>query len=514
MRDARRSWAIAAVAGAALGGSVVLGPVPALGFFAATLLMHALHGVRTFRRALAVGWIAGAVCNATALYWIVGLLEAFAHFPLVAAVPVATLLFVAQGLVLGIATSLAWAASERGAPRWLALPAAIVATFTLAPFLFPWRPASSGIGILPWAQVAELGGTPLLDALMVLTGSAAYEAMRRNHRGLAGLVLALIVGPIAFGLVRLGAVEASRDAADTLRVGVVQPNIGIFDKHDPRFHPMHLHLLQDMSVRLEREGAELIVWPESAYPFPFPRGVSTDLRGRLAIRRGDMHTPLLVGAITRASRCDRWNSAIAVDREGRIAGVSDKVELLAFGETVPLWEVLPPLQSMFPCPGIRAGTHPEVIALDGVRLGVLNCYEDVLAEHGRTLALRDPELLINVTNDAWFGDTREPHLHQLVARYRAIETRRDLVRVVNTGVSAHIASTGATLWETETWVQTGVIADAKRLGGETVWIRLGDTTSPLSYAYLLAWLVVGLGARVRELKSRRARRASATSAPP
>lgn len=500
------TWGTAALGGVVLGGSVVFGPVPAFGFFAGALLIHALVDATTFRRALLVGWLAGAICNAIALYWIVGLLQAFAHFPLVAAIPVATLLFIAQGLVLGIATAIAWSAARCGAALWLALPAAIVATFTLAPFLFPWRLASSSIGILTWAQVAELGGTPLLDALMVLTGTAAYEAMRRRRKLVAALAAGLVVVPIVFGLVRLGSVTRSRDAAPTIRVGVVQPNIGIFDKHDPRFHPMHLQLLQDMSVALERRGAELIVWPESAYPFPFPRGVQRDLRGRLAIRRADMHTSLLVGAITRASRCDRWNSAIALDRDGRITGVSDKVELLAFGETVPLWDVLPPLQSMFPCPGIRAAAHPEVVALDGTRLGVLNCYEDVLAEHGRTLALREPELLVNVTNDAWFGQTREPHLHQLVARYRAIETRRDLVRVVNTGVSAHIASTGATLYETETWVQTSFVADAKRLSGDTLWVRIGDTTTPAAYAFLLAWLLVGLRRRKRDERDERDKR--------
>lgn len=517
LRESQSPWrrrAFAALAGALLGGSVVLGAIPAFGFFAGALLMHALRDVGTFRRALSVGWLAGAICNAIALYWIVGLLQAFAHFPLIAAIPVAALLFIAQGLVLGIATAIAWSAARCGAALWLALPAAVAMTFTLAPFLFPWRLSSSSIGILAWAQVAELGGTPLLDALMMLTGTAAYEAMRRRRRAFGVLAAVLVLAPIAYGLVRLDAVTAARDAAATIRVGVVQPNIGIFDKHDARYHPMHLHLLQDMSVALERQGAELIVWPESAYPFPFPRGVVRDLRGRLAIRRHDMHTSLLVGAITRASRCDRWNSAIALGRDGRITGVSDKVELLAFGETVPLWDVLPPLQSMFPCPGIRAAARPEVVTLDGARLGVLNCYEDVLAEHGRTLALQEPELLVNVTNDAWFGRTREPHLHQLVARYRAIETRRDLVRAVNTGVSAHIASTGATLIETETWEQTSFVADAKRLSGDTPWIRVGDTTTPLAYAFLASWCVVGLLRRRRSIRARGATREAATSERP
>ena len=82
------------------------------------------------------------------------------------------------------------------------------------------------------------------------------------------------------------------------------------------------------------------------------------------------------------------------------------------------------------------------------------------------------------------------------------------LQLVNTGVSSHIASTGATLWETETWTRAAFVADAKRLTGDTVWIRIGDVTTPFAYAYLLAWLVVGL------LNRRRARRAAAASARP
>ncbi len=178
-----------------------------------------------------------------------------------------------------------------------------------------------------------------------------------------------------------------------------------------------------------------------------------------------------------------------MNRQGEFTGRSDKVELLAFGETVPLWEVLPPLQAMFPCPGMRAGARPEVLSLAGTTLGVLNCYEDVLAEHARSLAQLQPELLVNLTNDAWFGETQEPHLHQLVARWRTIETRRELVRVVNTGVSSHIDAAGRTVFETPTFVRTAFIADAARLSGTTPWSFLGDLTTP-TFALLLlmfAW---------------------------
>jgi apolipoprotein N-acyltransferase len=241
-----------------------------------------------------------------------------------------------------------------------------------------------------------------------------------------------------------------------------------------------------------------VIWPESAHPYPYPREARRDLPGRGGVLREGVRGPVLFGTITRGTdRCDRWNSAIALDADGRITGVSDKVELLAFGETVPLWDVLPPLREYFPCPGIRPGARPETVSIAGASIGVLNCYEDVLAQHARTVALSWPDFLVNVTNDAWFGDTREPHLHQLVARHRAIETRRELVRAVNTGVSSHVSATGETVIETDTFVRTSFVTRVPKLGGTTAWTVLGDVITPS----LIALFVVGAFARRRRSPS-------------
>lgn len=484
-----RNLLLAALAGGALAGSVIARPLPGLAFAFPLWMLSLLEAeAPTWRRALALGWAAGTGCNLVAFYWIPGLLRAFAGFPLVAALPVAFLLALAQGLVMGVGTALAEMAHRAGAPRWLGFPAALTLTFSLAPALFPWRPASGAVGWLHWAQPAELGGPPLLDLLCLGVGAGAWAAFRHRERAPALFAAACLLLPPLYGAIRLPEVRDDRAEAPSLRVGVVQPNIGIHDKHDPRQHPAHLRLLRRMTADLEELGADLVVWPESAYPYPFPRGLPHDLVGARGLRREGVRGPLLVGAVTRGrSRCDRWNSVIALERSGRVAGVSDKVELLAFGETVPLWEWLPPLQDMFPCPGLKAGDRPRALELAGARIGVLNCYEDVLAEHARTVALEDPHFLVNVTNDAWFGETREPHLHQLIARQRTIETRRDLVRAVNTGVSAHVAATGATLRETDTWERTSFMADVRLVRGETPWVRLGDTTTPTLYGALLAF---------------------------
>jgi len=169
---------------------------------------------------------------------------------------------------------------------------------------------------------------------------------------------------------------------------------------------------------------------------------------------------------------ERFNSAIALTADGRITGLADKVNPLAFGEYTPFWELIPWLQ-VFPR-GITPGRGAQLLRVGEARIGVLNCYEDLLAEHVRTQAQAEPDFWVNVTNNAWFGNTSAPHLHHMNARLRAIETRRDLVRSVNTGVSGHTAATGEDLHRTDAFVQASFIADVRLLSGATPYVRLGD----------------------------------------
>ncbi|MDH5490366.1 MAG: apolipoprotein N-acyltransferase [Myxococcales bacterium] len=453
------------------------------------------------RRALLLGLLAGALCNLIYLTWVVGLLQDFARFPLIAAIPTTLVLAIAQAFPFVLATFLYATLGQLGYRSPWILPAAISLGFSLAPALFPWRASSPLMLWLPWVQLAELGGSPLLDLLAAMAGMGLVLAATRRDRGPRLRALAIGLGclllPALYGHLRLPSIEAARRDAPSLRVGVVQPNVGIFDKHDPALFHAHLERLRELSLELEAQGAELILWPESAYPFPLHRRLRHDPPGARSIRRDGPRGPILFGAVTQEGTCRRYNSIVGMDAEGRFVGISDKVRLMPFGEFVPLWHWLPPLQQMFRCPGIVPGEAPRAIDVAGVRAGVLNCYEDVLPAFAAQVALEDPELLVNLTNDAWFGDSVEPHLHQLVSRGRSIETRRDLLRAVNTGVSAHISATGAELHRTQTFEQTSFLVRIPRLRGMTPWVRFGDLVTPALGGVLIGLFLAGLRLRRR-----------------
>ncbi|HEY2743648.1 MAG TPA: apolipoprotein N-acyltransferase, partial [Polyangia bacterium] len=198
------------------------------------------------------------------------------------------------------------------------------------------------------------------------------------------------------------------------------------------------------------KGAELIVWPESSYPFFFARDQSHDwppFDGRRA-QRG-FSTPLLFGSLTADSRSPYpYNSALLLDHDGDVRGIFDKNILMVFGEYVPYYDQIKDyIKRWIPeVSNWARGTDVSVFSLQTkeglVRLGPMICYEDIFPSFARRLVKRDPNVLINITNDAWFGRTSEPYEHLALAVYRSVESRLDLVRAVNTGVSAYVDATG------------------------------------------------------------------------
>ncbi|HEY3357411.1 MAG TPA: apolipoprotein N-acyltransferase, partial [Polyangia bacterium] len=262
-----------------------------------------------------------------------------------------------------------------------------------------------------------------------------------RRAAVAAGVVALALG---YGQIRIRQVEARRAAAPMVKVGLVQANVGIVEKGRLVLAPKHLEIHQRLSSELTQKGAELIVWPESSYPYFFLRDQKQDWTDDKAVLR-HFRAPILFGSIT-GSRRERfpYNTALMMDETGTITGSFDKVFLLIFGEYVPFYaEIEKYITQFVPEAGNFArGKDPTVFPFKQYKLGPMICYEDIIPEFGRRLAQLRPNLLVNVTNDAWFGATSEPYEHMALSVYRTVEHRLDMVRAVNTGVSAYIDATG------------------------------------------------------------------------
>jgi apolipoprotein N-acyltransferase len=413
-----------------------------LAWFSLVPLLLAMRGA-TPRRAAWLGFSAGVVCNAGGFYWVVGLLDRFGHLPLPLGVFAWLLLSSYQALVF-----LLWGfivARLAHLPAALVAPLAMVALELCVPFMFPWYMAVTQAWHPPIIQIAEVTGPLGVTFLLAMSSGAVFDAIGgKSWRSpaVAGLVVAAAV---LLGYLRMHQIDARRAAGAKLRVGVVQANVGINEKGDPRFAAEQLRLHQGLTRDLERRGAELVVWPESAYPYSFRRPVELDRpeRDPRHVLR-DIHVPLLFGAITRG-RDGAYNSALLMRPDGRVAGLYDKNFLLLFGEYVPFYDELHVERWLPAASNFRRGTTVTTLPLGEHRLGPLVCYEDILPSFGRRLARLSPNLLVNMTNDAWFGRTSEPYQHLALSVFRAVETRLDLVRAVNTGVSAFVTASGRVL---------------------------------------------------------------------
>ena len=242
--------------------------------------MHVALAVSTPKRAFRWGWLTGFVANAVGFYWMDGLLERFGHMSAVEALPIVGLLVGYQGLAFAFFSWGVRRARDRTKlPLALLAPLVMVTIELVMPQIFPYYLGISQAFVPAVIQIADLTGPLGVTALMAAFNGAALDAWiargqgrgwRVAGRGLA-IAGALVVADLGYGALRLHQVDAQRTAAAKVRTGIVQANVGIIEKWDPREFARLLALHQRESAELARAGAELMVWPESSYPYTLPR---------------------------------------------------------------------------------------------------------------------------------------------------------------------------------------------------------------------------------------------------
>ncbi len=472
----------------ALGLAVVSGLLMWLGFAGVELhlaamismapLMVAIRGRRGWN-AFRTGWLMGFVGTAGGFWWITGMLKTFSGFPMALCVVFASLLWASTGFAFGVLAWIVSRADERNVPRLVSVPLAFAAVELVIPALFPWYLAASLHDVPVMIQTADLGGPMLISAAMVLGHTALSEAWVRvgplssRLRPLAW-PLAFWAFAIPYGYWRVSQVDAEARTARPLRVGVVQQNLGLMQKRTDPLLALHRHL--DASRQLEREGVDLIVWSESAIAYRIPDEI-TNIRDYIDV--WDLHTPVLFGALS--VRGDEahprlYNTAFMTDATGALRGFYDKVYLLAFGEYIPLGETFPQLYEMSRNSGhFTRGSRMVSLPVPGGTVAPLICYEDILPGYVREFQrTASPDMLAVILNDAWFGDTAEPWIHNALSKFRAIEHRRDLVRAANSGVSSVIDAAGRTVAHSGTFTRENVRATMHLRKGATPYRYVGD----------------------------------------
>ena len=418
------------------------------------------------------------------------------------------LLCVYQG---GLFALLLWAV-RRGedrlglAPLWT-LTVAYPAVEFFYPLLFPYSIGASQYRFSAITQIVEVTGLLGLTALIGLVNGAVYELVdaslgrRRPAAWRLAVPAALFVLALAYGLVRIPRSTASpppqpgsrlrwcrRTWGPGTRVPTPSSSSGSTRTCPGRRSP-------PIRTSISSSGPRRPTIAGFPGPGEHARGgytgarSSDDLGARTYRRRPD-------------GGADTFNTALLTSASGDVLGSYDKIELLLFGERIPLANTFPEIRRWFP----RSSTFTSGESLEPLRLGALTflptiCYEDILPALVRRLwrSGGPTSVLINLTNDSWFGDSHEPMIHLALASFRAIETRRALIRSTNTGISALVDPVGRITARSGQWRREVVVGDVPVIerGDSTVYMRVGDIVGWLACGGVLLGVVAARRARDR-----------------
>lgn len=469
-----------------------------LAFVAWVPLLVAMHRQPT-RLAALLGGTAGLTMNVAGFFWLQKMLETFSGFPVPVCFLFVLIVCAYQGGRIGLLGWLYGRGSARGWPAALVFVGAFVASELAYPVLFVWYYAATVHNAPVLGQLADVGGPILVGVILVAANLLVAEPLlarleRRNvDIGTLASGAVAVAFTLCYGTLRISAVDAAAQAAPAATVGVVQANMGLMEKRTAFDEGLRQHLR--LSEELRERGADFLVWSETSAMRPVRDDTYAPELGAVARRIG---LPAIFGAVIVKLVPDArdyvlYNSAVASDAQGAVASRYDKEVLLAFGEYLPFGETFPILYKWSRNSGhFSAGTSLEPLQVDvgGAKHPVtaLICYEDILPEFTNDAVRHaEPELIVNLTNDAWFGGA-EPWEHLALSQMRAIEHRRYFVRGTNSGVSAVVDPVGRLVGHTGTFRQDTLLAPIHWMRAHTVYEKVGD------FPWLLVSAAMAFGA--------------------
>ena len=427
------------------------------------------------RTAVRLGYCWGLVAFGGVLWW----LTAFG--PVVWAVAVA-LVAVFPGVATGLA---AWAQRERGgafALFWMPLVWVVVEfARSQGPLGFPWALAGeSQHRALVVAQIASVTGVWGVSFVVVL-GNALLANLLGRRAAVSALAAAavLIAGTIGWGWSALQAPTAPAGAPGAVTAAVVQPDAPPRGPTTPSDMRAQLAVLETLTNEATSRGAQLVVWPETAFP--------TDIAGDAAAlaRIGSWIRRRPVALIASSLEGGVTDSAFAFSPAGILVGRYDKMHLVPFAEF-----------------GERAGRAPGVLPTPSGPVGIAICFESVFPEIARNTVLGGAKVLAVLTNDAWFSGPAAADQHAAAAAFRAIEEGRYLLRAANSGISEVIDPRGRVLARLPLGARGVLVSRIAATAGLTPYARYGD---------LVPWAAIAVGT---VLLARRARVGGVPAADP
>lgn len=501
---------------------------------------EALRRASNFKKALLQGLWLGFFMTIGAFFWVSSVLSQYAGLPQIVGL-LGLLLF---GLV-GQPQFLLFAPFQRLMQKKLL--SEVESPLLLCGLVFVMGLAYSGVDwLLPklfvdtlghafyeWPrlrQVADLGGPALLTLPVYLVNYTVFDLLARLRTRaepstwpalrlslpLVGMCAVLCASAVMYGAIRIAQLKPIMAAPErTLQVGVIQANIGDFDKvaaeqgvrGAARKVLDTFYEMSEEALRLEPKP-QVLIWPETSYPSTFRTpGNSEEFARDQQLQSFVNHTgvPLLFGGYDHEGRQD-FNALFYLNPKRSDTVLTSSVEaelqtyrkniLLLFGEYIPGAEQFNWIKTAFPMVGnFGRGKGPEVLTIDTregpVKSSPVICYEVLFPDYVIGAIRKGSQLIVNVTNDSWFGEWGEPELHLALSTFRSIETRTPQIRTTNTGISALILPDGSITHRTalfEPVILNATIPIIRPV--PTLMIKWGDWYPRAAFAFAVLCLAV------------------------
>jgi len=464
-----------------------------LAWFALVPLLTTLRNLSP-KNGFYLGLCVGLAHYLTLAYWLAYTMSTYGHLPFYVSVPILLLLSVYLALYIAIFSMVLTWLSPRPIFLFLFMPFIWVSLEYIRSFLFtgfPWELLGyTQFNVLHLIQISDIFGVYGVSFCIALSNAAIFLAylcltgkdwkkkeVETRHAAGSVFTLALIFCFVWFyGEWQIQSIQKLMSHSPSIKVAIVQGNIDQAKKWDPAFQRASTVKYINLSLLAKKHKPDLVVWPETATPFYFLRNVRLSEMVKKGIH--DTGADFLIGSPSfnpGINSVEYHNSAYLIGPGGNVYGKYDKAHLVPFGEYIPFKKWLPFLGKMVESVGdFNPGKKGHTIKWGDYRLGVQICYEIIFPDLSRAMIKNHASLLVNITNDAWYGRSSAPNQHFSMTILRAVENRRSIIRAANTGISGFIDPSGRVIASTQLFKDATITRSVPMLEGTTFYSRFGD----------------------------------------
>jgi apolipoprotein N-acyltransferase len=448
-----RQVLLCVLSGVMLTASFPPGKLSYLAWFALVPLLVSVNN-ESFSQAFRLGFIAGIAHYLTLIYWVVVALGRYGGLNIFVSLGPYLLLCLYLALYPAIFSGLTTSLKDSRFPLTLMASFWVGLEYIRANILtgFPWCLLGyTQYKHLYLIQIADLCGVYGLSFMAVLiNGLIGYLFLQHFRKSKAflkweALIIALAAGgTLAYGHYHLLDHQFNKQTSHYVNTLIVQGNIDQSVKWDPAFQTKTMVTYQRLTLTGYDFEPELIVWPETSVPFFFQDSV--EFAPMLYSIANESKAALIFGSPAYEYSdfmINYFNRAYLIIPDNEQPQYYDKVRLVPFGEYIPLKKLLFFIGRLVPAAGdFKAGGKMTPLKINDLSAGILICFEAIFPELARAYARIDADILVNLTNDGWFGMTSAPYQHLSMAVFRAVENRRPMIRAANNGLSAFIRPQG------------------------------------------------------------------------